>query len=525
MNFWLQIEDVNGLDFASAATTAQAAFRSTFYRAKGMHARPTLLLQDVVCVPGCVLLMATVLGPASMETDVGSESAALAALPAFDGAAWMVLASRSSSSSSSGVHIFCGGLEELLQQEGEAAEALRQAVQYQLDEGGIGAAAEPPSVAAVATGGSGGCRYGVVAQWGQPLSLRLLEDWPQQQQKLDQQVVQATESDGGTSTRSKGRGGRDASRSKSSSNRMVRVVVSRGNQVLSDRVELLLTAAETEAPAAAGSCGGAVPDAEGGVASVTSAAAGESMGTDVPSYLLLDLPSYTSSSNAVRENVGSSTGGTSDMGVHSIRLSSSSGEERRALSGAALTVALLKHTGAAAGGVGSSGIAATPQQTARDLPHGVPPSASAVDAGSSGPAIAEADGFGSGAAGEAGGDDVGGDDVPFAYVTVLLLPRETAMELEAWVLQQQVTIAELTPLMVDLAFVLDTRDALLLGVGSSPGVTSITTPGDTAAGGMLSAGELTGLADLAAEAAESLLGFVRRSGLFAAEDFVMVLCC
>jgi hypothetical protein len=124
---------------------------------------------------------------------------------------------------------------------------------------------------------------------------------------------------------------------------------------------------------------------------------------------------------------------------------------------------------------------------------------------------------GSGAVEDTAGD--GSNNVPFAFLSVLVLPTDVAAELEAWASQQQITLGELTPVVQDMAFVIDTIDALQLGAIAAPEAPGDTTGSDEA----VDAENLAGLADLAAKAAESLLDFFRMCSLLAAEDLVVVL--
>ena len=195
---------------------------------------------------------------------------------------------------------------------------------------------------------------------------------------------------------------------------MVRVVISRGEKVLSDNRGQLVSAQDRETAAAGGSGGGGSAGARDG------------------SFLLLDLPSMGWGGGESNREAG--------------------------MTAAALTVALLQQT-----------------------------SLGAVE----------------------GAD---GNHLPVAYVTVLLLPHEVANEMDAWVMQQQLSVHDLTPLVQDLAFVLDVRDALQLGLASAAGMTNDSI-----------SGHLPRLSASALAAAESLLEFFRRARLHSAEDFVLVL--
>jgi hypothetical protein len=118
----------------------------------------------------------------------------------------------------------------------------------------------------------------------------------------------------------------------------------------------------------------------------------------------------------------------------------------------------------------------------------------------------------------------GDDSCPVAYIRLLLLPCKVATELEAWVVEQQLAVRQVTPLLCDLAYMLDVKDAVELGLGSSPRVTSTgTSNGSDLAGGIHTTQDVAGLADQAGLVAEGLVGVFQQWGLHAAEDFVLVL--
>ena len=444
----LQIKNFDGLDFSSASAAAQAAFRSALAAANGGRYSSTLLVHHIVTVPGCLLLMAEVVevGPAAALEDMwdgGPAEAVASSVPAYDGFAWTVI--PSSHSSSSGMeHILCEALDELLQEEGEAAAALQQALLH--DAAGNGA-----SVVATNPVG-GGC--GVVAGWGQQLHLKVLQLSPVQQlEEQNQEPIGSSNSEraaqGGTFSSSSG---------------MVRVVISRGDKVQLDRLEQSMSAQ-------------GMGSAAGGAAAGGSGGDGSADDRD-GSFLLLDLATVISSSSAA-----GCGGGGSNMEAN--------------VTAAALMVALLQQTSLGAAESGTSGTPVSAQQTAIAT-------ASA--------SVAAADASPGGSTGGVGGIGVTSAGVPVAYVTVLLLPHEVANELQAWVVQQQLSVHELIPLVQDLAFVLDVRDALQLGLAFAPGVTS---------DGM--SGDLPGLSVSAARVLESLLEFFRKTRLHSAEDFVLVL--
>ena len=394
-----QIQDHNGLDFSFASAAAQAAFRSALAAANGDRFPSTLLLQHIVTVPGCVLLMAKVVEvePAAALEVVwagAAEGAVAASVPAYDGAAWAVISSTHSSSSGM-EHISCNALDELLQ-EGVAAAALQQALLHQVAGNGPSALAAHP--------GGGGC--GVVAGWGQQLQPKLFQLSPVQQ--LEQQHQQQLTGSSSSSER-----GAPGGTSKSSSG-MVRVVISRGDKVLSDRLEQVVSAQHMGSACSASAAGAAAAGSGGD----------ETAGARDGSFVLLILPSVIPSSS------GAGCGG---------------GGSSRDITAAALTVALLQQTSlGAAAKSGPSAIAVSAQQTASAAA-----SASVAAAGAYSGGTGVVGGIRFASAGVGAGAD--GNHVPVANITVLLLPPEVADELEAWVLQQQLSVHEMTPLLRDLA--------------------------------------------------------------------------
>ena len=453
----LQIKNLDGLDFSSASAAAQAAFRSALHAANGGRYSSTLLVQHMVTVPGCVLLMAEVVEvepAAALEAmwDGGPAEAVASSVPAYDGFAWTVI--PSSHSSSSGLeHISCEVLDELLQEDREAAAALQQALLHEVAGNGARVVATNP--------GGGGC--GVVAGWGQQLHLKVLQLSP-----VEQLEEQNQEPIGSSNSERAAQGG-----TFSSSSGMVRVVISRGDKVLLDGLEQSMSAegmGSAAGDAAAGGSGG------GG-----SADAGDG------SFLLLDLASVISGSSAA-----GCEGGRSNMEAN--------------VTAAAVTVALFQQTSLGAAESGTSGTLVSAQQTAIAM------ASASVAAADASPGFSTGVVGGTGVASAGVGEGADANHVPVAYVTVLLLPHEVAIELQAWVVQQQLSVHDLTPLVLDLAFVLDVRDALQLGLAWAPGVTSDWMSYD-----------LPGLSGSAARVSESLLEFFRNTRLHSAEEFVLVL--
>ena len=254
-----------------------------------------------------------------------------------------------------------------------------------------------------------------------------------------------------------------------SSRRVVRVVISKHNIVLVDGVKQLLSAEEVQV--AGVGITSHVAEAEGGDREWPRVAAGSAFDGDRGArdarytYLLLDLASA----------ISSSSGGKVDGGASSVRPLAPA---------AAVTIALL----------GDSALDA------------------AAEAGGDGSAVASA---------SSGGGHRSG--APLGYAKVLLLPPEVAIELQAWLVQQQLSVHQVAPLLQDLAFTLGIRDALSEGLSTSRGVTSSDTPFEPAAGDNLGVANLTGLASSAAVVVEALLEYFRKTRLHSAEDFVLVL--
>ena len=449
----LQIKAPEDMDFSSASAAAQAAFRSAFAAADAGRYSSTLLVQHMVTVPGCVLLMVAVVEvePAAGLQAMwdGAAAGTVASLvPAYDGFAWTVIPS------SSGLeHISCDSLDELLQEEGAAAAALQQVLLPQVAGNALNGSATDPL--------GGGC--GVIAGWGQQLRLKMLQlsQGPQLKEQNQEPVGRSnreTAAQGGTFSSSSG---------------MVRVVISRGDKVLSDHLEQFVSGEHMECPCFPTAAGAAAGD-------------GRLCARD-GSFILLDLPSIISSSSTAGCGEGESS------------------REAHATA-AALTIALLQQTTLGAAESGTSGILVSAQQTA------IATASASVAAADASPRDSTGDVSGTGVASAGVGAGTSGNHVPVAYITVLLLPHEVANEMDAWVLQQQLSVHDLTPLVQDLAFVLDVRDALQLGLAWPPGVAS---------DGM--SGDLPRLSASAVVIAESLLEFFRKIRSHSAEDFMLVL--